>query len=227
MAELVWYPIKMTSNTLPIPLVASASSFYGAGADPYKAFNGTLANASDCWVSGNGQPVSWLQLDFGVKTKVDSFKISARNHNAADPLKGHPKTFDFLGSDDGVNFELILAVQNQTSWTYTDVRQYPIGRSVNYRYYRLSIKENNGNTAYSTLGLLSFGYFDVKDKILIKKYDGVYVYYDSVDSTFKPLGAAPTDADWLNKGLDNKLTLSQQIQLAAQGIKGKIALRRL
>lgn len=144
---------QMTSNTIPTPYVTSASSIYGASYEPWKAFNSIYNQPEDCWATRAGTTDGWIKFDFGTKTRVSAFSIHAMS--TINYLPNSPKTFSFDGSDDGTTFTTIRSFTNQTGWSVLEGRTYQLGGAVNYRYYRLSISENNGGT-YTAVAELRF-----------------------------------------------------------------------
>jgi hypothetical protein len=72
------YPTQtMTSNTLPSPLVASASEDTGTGAElAFKAFDDDI---NTHWQTANGTVTGWLKIDLGSGNGIapDSFRLGA------------------------------------------------------------------------------------------------------------------------------------------------------
>lgn len=152
-----WYETRMTSNTAPSPLVASASSVYN---DPryleFKAFNGTNLDANDVFLFASGVLTGWLQIDFGKNTQVDSIRITSINLSGS--VTATPKDMKFQGSLDGIIFEDIYTLPPQTGWGANETRSFNLGRQSNFRFYRLVVDSNNGYTSYTAIGQLVFGY---------------------------------------------------------------------
>ena len=71
---------SMTSNTAPIPFVASASSNW-AGMDAYKAFSALLA---EWWASGANNTEEWLKMQLDTRRRLSQVIIdSADSTNVA------------------------------------------------------------------------------------------------------------------------------------------------
>lgn len=147
-SEEILYETKMTSNTAPAPYVASASGQSSTTNSPWKAFNGTNLNISDCWIVSAQK--GWIQIDFGSKKLANVIYVANRN-NTSDFATSPPKDFNILGSNDGFNFDTIAEIKNQTSWTQDQTRRFTINKPKEYRYYRLEILTNNGD-AYTAVG---------------------------------------------------------------------------
>lgn len=151
------YDIKMASNTSPSPLVASASSVNSNNV-AWKAFNNSnsASDGTDCWASLVNTTNGWLQLDFGVKTKVNSFKITSRAWtNDNNYTTSAPKTFVMQGSDDGVNYLDISQTFNETDWKANETRLFTLKSKYNYRYYKLKVLTVNGGS-YVIIAKLEF-----------------------------------------------------------------------
>ncbi|MFJ5790139.1 discoidin domain-containing protein [Lysinibacillus sp. NPDC093197] len=148
-----WYETKMTSNTAPSPLVASSSTFYNSTYFPFKAFNGTNVSGNyDQWLTQSGVLFGWIQLDFGVITRINRLKLGA----SSDYLTANPKNFKILYSNDGINFKVAKSIENQTNWKANEYREFSFN-AINARYIRIDVSENNGGTSYLAIGEIVFG----------------------------------------------------------------------
>lgn len=134
-------PVAMTSDTAPSPLVASASSTTGSYS-AYKAFNGTTVDSSDAWITAKvaDNTEVWLQLNFGVQTKVSCYSITPRNASGGATGRYLPVKWDFQGSDDGLLFTTLDSQDNILDWgDFTKESFFQLPKSVSYRYYRITI----------------------------------------------------------------------------------------
>jgi hypothetical protein len=108
-------------------------------------------NSATQWFS-NGV-TGWLQYDLGHTETVQRYSVISSNNSVA----RDPKDWTLLGSNDGVTWQTLDAQNNQVStWPYT-LKNYPVPRPGAYRYYRLNITANNGDTTSTGLG--EFGLF--------------------------------------------------------------------
>lgn len=157
-----WYETKMTSNTTPSPLVASASSSYSNDYLPFRAFDNSLSDlpngGNNAWITSNGVVTGWIQLDFGASTSVNVFNLTPRQNVTANVgINSMPKKFNLLGSNDGSNYETIKSYNNEYWSNHTQGRQFVLDSTVKYRYYKLDILENNGGSLYVAIGEIAFG----------------------------------------------------------------------
>jgi len=103
---------------------------------------------------GHNSPTGWLQYDFGAG---NAQVVKRYTINSADVADRDPKSWNFLGSQDGSNWTTLDSQSNQSFVTRMGMNAYDIGNTIAYRYYRLNITANNGATgvAISELGLWS------------------------------------------------------------------------
>ncbi|MGE8038028.1 discoidin domain-containing protein [Lysinibacillus sp. NPDC093692] len=150
-----WHEPKMTSDTSPAPIVASASSIWSTTFPAWKAFNGTNNDSSDCWVTVGGSIIGWIQIDFGIPTYCNQIKLTSRAGSTANAC---PKDFIISASNDGVNFDEIVTINGQTKWALNETRMFTFKNDKKYHIYRLTIISNDGYSSYSAIGKLQFGY---------------------------------------------------------------------
>lgn len=164
----------LTSNTSASPIVVSASSIYSSTYDAWKAFNNTLIDATDCWATASGTTVGWLKVDFGTPKIVNKYIITARNNSTASTES--PKAWAFEGSNDNTNWVILDTRTNEINWSQAQQREYTFTNTTAYRYYRIYITANNGNTGTTTIG-------EIK---LINVFTGEYIYQSNItDNIYK------------------------------------------
>jgi fibronectin type 3 domain-containing protein len=134
---------------LPVNGTSSASFNSGAGIEGSdQAFNGDPGSK---WNGYNSQS-GWIQYDLGAGNAqvVSCYTISSADVPARDP-----KSWNFLGSQDGISWTTLDSQTNQTFAYQLQQRSFNISNSTAYRYYRLQVTANNGDTALalSELGL--------------------------------------------------------------------------
>ena len=101
---------------------------------------------------GYNAPTGWIQKDFGAS---NAQVVKRYTIGSADVATRDPKSWTFLGSQDGVNWTTLNSQNNQTFANRMQVNTYDIGNTTAYRYYRLNVTANNGDTglAIAELGL--------------------------------------------------------------------------
>jgi len=95
----------------------------------------------------------WIQYDFGAG---NAQVVKRYTINSADVPARDPKSWNFLGSQDGITWTTLDSQSNQSFADWFRVNTYNIGNTTAYRYYQLQITANNGDTAavqLSELGL--------------------------------------------------------------------------
>jgi hypothetical protein len=171
----------MTSNTTPVPYVASASD-ESSGFEAYRAFN---RDSNYGW-DGFGA-TGWLQLDFGIgSTKhLGRYTLVMENFFAFLFPGRTPRNFTMSGSADLLTWDILDTRTDQLidgipdHWTSffvaggvtrkTYVCNSPTGLA--YRYYRLDIQANN-NGVIPFLGVAD--HCQVTDLILGSSYNLFY-----------------------------------------------------
>jgi hypothetical protein len=130
----------------------SAASFNGdsarEGSD--KAFD---RDPGSKWY-GYNSPTGWLQYDFGAgKAQV----VKRYSINSADVDKRDPKSWNFLGSQDGSTWTTLDSQKDQSFRIRMAMNTYDIANTTAHRFYRLDITANNGDggVAVAELGLWS------------------------------------------------------------------------
>lgn len=146
------FETKMTSNSSPSPLTASASSIFSVDFSAYRAFTGTSTSYS--WITMSGTVTGWLQIDFGEKKVFNKLIFTSRDAIGVNSQDA-PKDFNILGSNDGISFELLKEIKAQTGWKNNEIRVYNFNNTKSYRYYRVQVLTNNGYT-YSAIGDLKY-----------------------------------------------------------------------
>jgi len=109
------------------------------------------SNSATQWFSKGVQ--GWLQYDLGHTETVQRYSVISSNNAVA----RDPKDWQLLGSNDGVTWQTLDAQNNQVSANPYALKNFPVARPGSYRYYRLNITANNGDTTSTGLG--EFGLF--------------------------------------------------------------------
>jgi hypothetical protein len=130
---------NMTSNVLPSPQVASASTTT-SGYDAFRAFNG-VKTVENPWASTTLP--AWLKLDMGVAKVVTQYNVTGRSLANANQ---NPKSWVLQGSNDDVNWIDLDKQTNEVSWIDLETRTYSFENDTAYRYHRIYITEVNGTT---------------------------------------------------------------------------------
>ena len=129
----------------------TASSTCGSDHWPYLAFDG---NSGTRWASASGDAVGgWIQIKFPVETLCTTAWLTSRN----DGWYGQaPSEFKILGSADGINFETLKTVTNQT-WNQGEQKVFDFTNTVPYLYYRIEAVTIQNGEGYFALSKVNFG----------------------------------------------------------------------
>ena len=134
----------MTSNVLPSPYVASASSEWsGGGYEAFHAFDDS--STGNPWHTAAGNATGWLRIFFGgsVTRQIQKYAIVGRYSQHDYPLQC-PKNWTFEGSNDGNSWTVLDTQTNQSDWGLGEKRAFEIVNDSAFKYYRINITANNG-----------------------------------------------------------------------------------
>lgn len=175
----------MTSNTAPSG-VASASSESASNYAAYYAFNG-LKGTGNSWQSTTVQ--CWISYAFTEKKIVNAYALTSDTASRAGYM---PKRWNFEGSNDGLNWEILDTRVDQTGWLEAETKTYAINNKKDFLSYRLNILDSNNNARvflselemfYYSLGeIIELDKLDANEKDFLthgaNKFDEVIVIYD-------------------------------------------------
>jgi hypothetical protein len=139
-------------SLVPAPMVNIA--FGGAANDsagnPSNAENAFDQNPGSQWFySGTS---GWVQYDFGANNAqiVKRYTISEADTIAA----RDPKDWQFQGSQDGITWTTLDSESGQAFAYWYQQLTYNLSNTTAYRYYRLNVTANNGDTGFLHIGEL-------------------------------------------------------------------------
>lgn len=89
----------------------------------------------------------WLQYDLGHTERVQRYAVTSSN----DLVPRDPKDWQFQGSTDGSTWTTLDTQSNQVFATRLKLKSYTIANPASYRYYRLNITANNGDSTFTDL----------------------------------------------------------------------------
>lgn len=201
-----WYNPNMTGFNAPVPYVASGSA-YIAQFTPWRAFvdvPATTFQQGDCWTPGEGKMNAWVQIDFGVPTRISNYRIRVRGQLAAAqaPYTSAPRAWTLQGSNDGVNFTVIDTRSSITNWSAANIwNEFALAQAQMYRYYRVHFTANNGDGTYLCVGKIQFGM--APGKILFQNLTSGKFYTVSGSSAVEVVDGskATADASGVNTGI--------------------------
>nr|WP_229482148.1 alginate lyase family protein [Massilia sp. JS1662] len=135
------------SATPEHPLVNVAT-----GGTPNDSRN-NAANAGNAFDRNSGSywfysgVMGWLQYDLGHTETVQRYTVISAN----DKIGRDPKDWQFQGSNDGVNWTTLDTQTGQAFANRFQLNSYTIASPGAYRWYRLNITSNNGDTSFTDL----------------------------------------------------------------------------
>jgi hypothetical protein len=111
------------------------------GQDASGAFDG---NPGSKWFNNNVAPTGWIQYDFGSGNAqlVKRYTVSSAN----DVPARDPKDWNLVASQDGTTWTTLDSQSGQSFVNRYQQNTYAIGNTTAWRYYRLNITANSGET---------------------------------------------------------------------------------
>ncbi len=122
----------------PLPVLESETisvdSSHDANFDAEKVVD---KNIESFWETSNPFP-HWIQYNYGEKIKITQYSLQTGSHGF-DSTGRMPKSWQFQGSNDGVNWVTLDTRTDEVSWNNNEKRTYNYTNSTHYKYYRLYI----------------------------------------------------------------------------------------
>jgi hypothetical protein len=157
-------PVNMTTNSAPSPYVAAASTEINGSNQAFMAFDGS---DSTKWLANTS--TGTLSIDLGSGNAV-----AAVNYRITGLVSGQetrsPKSWTLQGSNDNTNWTTLDTQTNVAAWSAVEVRSYNFTNATAYRYYRLNITANQGD---SLVGVVALRVFSAASNQAVKFHDGV------------------------------------------------------
>ncbi|AMP00207.1 F5/8 type C domain protein [Collimonas arenae] len=147
-------PADSATPVRPMVYVATGGTANDSANNPTNARSAFDQNSATQWfysgVSG------WLQYDLGRAEIVQRYTVISSN----DKVARDPKNWQFQGSNDGINWTTLDTQSNQAFAERFQLKNYAVASPASYRYYRLNITANNGDSTFTDLA--EFGLFASK-----------------------------------------------------------------
>ena len=141
----------MTANDAPSPNVASASSAYWPA---YGAFAHAVDDSDGkSWVSASGQTTGWLKFDFGSGNTHTALKYTLSFWDGALAARA-PKSWTLQGSNNDADWDILDTQTDVAVWSAAEMRTYIFANSTAYRYYKLNVIANHGDSTFLIIGEL-------------------------------------------------------------------------
>ena len=197
--------------------VVSASSEYSTLYPAWKAFTKTANSDQDSWATLDGQTTGWVQIKCPVPILVNKFSITSR-YTPTGVGTTYPIDFSLHGSNDGITWDELKVVTNESIWKVAETRYYDVPNNPQYLYYRLSVTKSS-NTTY--MDIANFDLYHNADMRCIK-YEPTYYMknvYDA-DNVFS------TSEQIIGKWIDGKALYQRTFKLndCAQNSQSTLAI---
>jgi hypothetical protein len=107
-------------------------------------------NSGSQWLYAGA--TGWLQYDLGHTEPVERYAVNSSSDGKLVPRD--PKDWQFQGSNDGSTWTTLDTQSNQAFAKRLELKTYTIANPASYRYYRLNITANNGDSSFTALSEL-------------------------------------------------------------------------
>ncbi|MFJ3387483.1 discoidin domain-containing protein [Lysinibacillus sp. NPDC086135] len=200
------YETKMTSNTTPSPYQITSSGDFNSSYAPWKAFDGKNTEYTDSWITTSGSPLGWIQINFGTRKRCNKLSLTTRNYSDSNATA--PKEFKISCSNDGLLWNELAQIQNQTGWKQNETRIFEFTNERAYQYYRVQITVAN-SAYYSAIGELVFGYKGVSLVTLPNK--SVRNFYSYGKRDFEGLNKPINKVDHVLQDIEPNTIITKKI----------------
>lgn len=150
----------LTSNNTPSPYVVTASSYYSSWM-PYKCFDGSMSNVNDDGWCTNGTTSGWIMLDAGSEIQVSTIGLVGYRITVG----CQAKVISIQYSNDGLNFVDIISNKTMTWSTDNLIEKIDLGKSYKFRYLKLIIHSNYGQSNTGMNEIKFYLDIDLLDKV--------------------------------------------------------------
>ena len=174
----------MTSNTTPVPYVASCSSYYKNNGmyNAFAAFDNEFVTYG--WAT-NCVPQGWVKLDFSKNTTINGVMMYIRTYSGRDNT---PNVFTIEGSYDDETYNTIKSCSDIT-WEDTKQKFFKFDKPINYRYYRITVTKSNKGDSEDYIDIAELRYLQEVPYYLIK--DNTSNKYYTYNNDSKSLEEVP------------------------------------
>ena len=125
--------------------VATGGAANDSANNPANAKHAFDQNSASQWFYSG--VTGWLRYDLGHTEVVRRYTVISSN----DKIGRDPKNWQFQGSNDGVTWTTLDTQSNQAFTRRLEMKSFTVASPSAYRYYRLNITANNGDTSFTDL----------------------------------------------------------------------------
>lgn len=147
-------PVDSATPTRSMVNAATGGIANDSRNDPNNARHAFDQNSGSQWFYKG--VTGWLQYDLGRAETVRRYTVVS----SGDLVPRDPKDWQFQGSNDGTNWTTLDTQSNQSFAERYEIKSYSVANPAVYRYYRLNITANNGDSTFTDLS--EFGLFTYK-----------------------------------------------------------------
>jgi hypothetical protein len=120
--------------------------------DAWKCADGGLST-DQYWVAD--ATTGWAKVDLGSGNQAYVVSVDIVVNTIPEPNRA-PKNFTIQGSNNDSDWDTLATVTNETSWGSGESRNFPLDDGGWYRYFKIDITLNNGDSSYVSIGEFYF-----------------------------------------------------------------------
>jgi hypothetical protein len=205
-------PIMTSATTNGITVTESSKLGNNINYGGWKVFDGNITNYNNgVWIT-NATATGWIKIDFGSTAK-NIVKYSIRSRNTT-PTNSAPKAWTFDGSNDGITWTTLHSVANEIGWSPGQRREYSFTNTQSYRYYRINITQNNGDS--SNLCIQEMELFENQPSVINAVPEGIYSISRDGGVTFESISPETLFYFTAKSPADKKLVLKAELPANVQ-----------
>jgi|GEM_PF-900351 hypothetical protein len=144
-----WLPnIPVMTGNGPQGGVTVSASTVTSPYEAYKAFDND-ASAASAWLSTSTSPF-WVKMDLGSSKTIHRYSLTAPGVSGLDRM---PITWTLQGSATGAfsGEQVTVDSRSAVSWSSGESKNFDLASAAAYRYWRILMTANGGNTLYSII----------------------------------------------------------------------------
>jgi|GEM_PF-1746742 len=155
---------SLTTYSLIEPMTGDSDEYGTATSSSYDNTHNSRAfaafdNGCGAFSTAAGNKTGWLQYEFNVEKRVNSYSILMKNNDPANAYAQSPNSWVFEAYDNQAQKWVALDTQsNVTLWTTDSPNTYSFSNTTAYNKYRLNFKGNNGGAVITVAEVGMMGY---------------------------------------------------------------------
>ncbi len=145
----------MSSNTAPVGTAAASSTHSSGNYAAFRAFDGN-ATTTGRWITAEGQTTGWIRYDFVNPKVITHYSLQPTPTDEPGEADRSPQNWTFEGSNDASSWTVLNTQTGAANWAAGEKRTYATTNTTAYRYYRINVTANKGDTGLLVISEVEF-----------------------------------------------------------------------